>query len=79
MPLINDFRLIWNKGVTMFDAHHQESFQLHALFFYTINDFLAYKNLFKYSVKGYKACLIYENDTSCYQLKYGKKIVYLNH
>ena len=45
MPLINDLRLIWDEGIMVFDAYCKKSFQLHALFFHIINDFLVHENL----------------------------------
>jgi len=48
---------------------------MHAMLFCTINDFLAYGNLSRYSVKGHKTCPIYEEDTASQQLKHGRKTV----
>jgi len=49
------------------------------MLFCIINDFHAYENLSGYSVKGYKACPIYEENTSYEQLKHGRKTIYLQH
>ena len=48
----------------MFDGNQNETFKLCAMVFCTINDFPTYENLSEYSVKGYHACPIYEEDTS---------------
>jgi len=74
--LIEDLTKLWDDGVLVFDGFRNETFQMRAMFFCTINDFLAYGNLSGYSVKGYHACLICEEDTSYIQLKHGRKIVY---
>ncbi|XP_028242242.1 uncharacterized protein LOC114420582 [Glycine soja] len=78
-PLIDDLRKLWEEGVNVWDANLQPSFLLRAMVFCTINDFLAYGNLSGYSVKGYHACPICEQNTSFRQLKHGKKIVYTRH
>jgi len=49
------------------------------LLFYTINDFSAYGNLSDYSVKGHRACLTCDDNTSYHQLKYGRKTCYIGH
>ena len=63
----------------MFDGSRNETFKLCAMLFCTINDFPAYRNLSGYSVKGHRACPVYEEDTSYVQLKHGRKIVYTRH
>ena len=78
-PLIEDLTNLWDEGVSMFDGFRNETFDLHAMLFCTINDFLAYGNLSGYSVKGHRACRIYEEDISYIQLKHGRKIVYTSH
>ncbi|XP_028758521.1 uncharacterized protein LOC114717527 [Neltuma alba] len=78
-PLIDDLKMMWEVGVDVFDAYHEESFKLRAMIFCTINDFPAYGNLSGYSVKGHNACPICEDRTSHQQLSHGKKTVYLGH
>jgi len=78
-PVIEDFKLMWNQGVEVFDGFANETFKLHAMLFCTINDFPAYGNLSCYSVKGNKACPICKEDTASQQLKHGRKTVYLRH
>jgi hypothetical protein len=78
-PLIEDLRMLWEEGVDVFDGYSQENFKMRAMLFCTINDFPAYGNLCGYSVKGYKACPICEDNTYSQYLKHGKKIVYLGH
>jgi len=78
-PLIEDLKLLWVDGVEVFDVVASETFMMHAMLFFTINDFPAYTNLSGYSVKGHKACLIWEEKTTSHQLKNGRKIVYLRH
>ena len=63
----------------MFDGYRNETFTLCAMLFSTINDFPAYKNLSGCSVKGHRACPIFEEDISYIQLKHGRKIVYTRH
>ena len=76
-PLIENLKIMWEEGVAIFEAYHQENFKLRAILFCTINDFSAYENLSGYSVEGYKAFPLCEEDTFSLQLKYSKKTVYL--
>lgn len=78
-PLIDDLKILWDSGVTIFDSFRQEHFNLKAMLFCTINDFPAYGNLSGYSVKGHTACPICMDDTSYKQLKHCKKTAYLGH
>ena len=78
-PLIEDLTKLWDEGVLVFDGFRNETFNLRAMLFCTINDFPAYGNLSGYSVKGHRACPICEEDTSYIQLKHGRKIVYTRH
>ena len=78
-PLIEDLTKLWDEGVLVFDGFQNETFEMRAMLFCTINDFPAYGNLSGYSVKGHHACLICEEDTSYIQLKHGRKIVYTRH
>ena len=77
-PLIEDLNIMWEEGVVIFDAYHQENFKLRAILFWTINDFSVYKNLSGYSMKENKACPIYEEDIFSLQLKHDRKTVYLD-
>ena len=63
-PLIEDLKLLWDDGVEVFDGFANESFQMHVMLFFIINDFPAYENLSSYSVKGHRACSICEENTS---------------
>ena len=75
-PLIQDLKLMWDQGVEVFDEFANETFKMHVMLFCTVNDFLAYGNLSRYSVKGHKACPICEEDTTSQQL-IGKYIINL--
>ena len=78
-PLIEDLTKLWDVGVVVFDGFQNETFQMRAMLFYTINDFPAYENLNGYSVKGHCACPICEEDKSYIQLKHGRKTMYTRH
>jgi len=77
--LIEDLTKLWDEGVLVFDGFQNETFQMWAMLFCTIDDFPAYGNLSGYSVKGHRACPICEQDTSYIQLKHGRKTVYTRH
>ena len=70
---------LWDGGLLVFDGFWNETFQMRAMLFCTINDFPAYGNLSEYSVKGHRACPICEEDTGYIQLKHGRKTVYTKH
>ncbi|XP_021851352.1 uncharacterized protein [Spinacia oleracea] len=75
-PLIEDLKMMWDSGIQVFDAHRNENFNLKALLYGTINDFPAYGNLAGYSVKGYEACPICEENTFSPYLNFSHKNVY---
>ena len=66
--LINDLKLLWEKGFDVFVSYSQETFRLRVMLFCTMNDFPTYKNLSGYSVKGHFSCPICEENTSNIQL-----------
>jgi len=78
-PFIEDLRKLWDEGGLVFDGFQNETFLMHTMLFYTINDFPAYGHLSDYNVKGHHACPICKEDTSYIQLKHGRKIVYTRH
>ncbi|XP_062074808.1 uncharacterized protein LOC133778801 [Humulus lupulus] len=78
-PLIDDLKTLWNEGVRVYDAYKQEEFSLRAALLWTINDFPAYGNLSGFSVKGYKACPICEEETCSQYLKHSRKVCYMGH
>ena len=77
--LIEDLTKLWDEGDLVFDGFQNETFQMHAMLFCTINDFPIYGNLSGYSIKGHHACPICEEDTSYIQLKHDRKTVYTRH
>ncbi|XP_027362812.1 uncharacterized protein LOC113870421 [Abrus precatorius] len=47
-PLVEDLKMLWEKGIDVYDGYSCESFKLHATLFFTINDFSAYGNLCRF-------------------------------
>ncbi|XP_074377749.1 uncharacterized protein LOC141719270 [Apium graveolens] len=78
-PLIEDLKLLWDQGEKMYDAYSQIYFNFRAMIFCTISDFPGYGNLSGYTIKGAKACPIYEDATIDLRLKNCKKNVYMGH
>ena len=78
-PLIEDLRLLWDEGIEVFNAYEKVNFNLRVLLLCTINNFPAYGNLSGYCVKGHRACLICEENTSYHKLKHGRKTCYIVH
>ncbi|XP_056691750.1 uncharacterized protein [Spinacia oleracea] len=79
VPLIDDLKILWDKGVEVFDAHRNEMFNLRAMMFCTIQDYPAYGNLSGYTVKGKTACPVCEDSMEGKWLSASKKTVYLVH
>ncbi|XP_056697631.1 uncharacterized protein [Spinacia oleracea] len=76
-PLFDDLRKMWDEGVSVFDAHANETFRLRAMLFCTNNDFPAYGNLSGYKNKGMKACPTCEEDTQSKYISECHKYVFL--
>ncbi|XP_074300612.1 uncharacterized protein LOC141631904 [Silene latifolia] len=75
-PLLDDLRLLWDKGIQVFDAYQNSYFNLKAMLLCTISDFPAYGNLCGHTVHGKEACpLCGEDVDSCY-LKFSRKQAY---
>ncbi|XP_021718897.1 uncharacterized protein LOC110686603 [Chenopodium quinoa] len=77
-PLLEDLRLLWDKGVPMFDAHTSTNFTLRTMIFCTVSDFPAYGNLSWYKVRGKKPCPIREDKMEPTRLKNFGKDVYMH-
>ena len=75
-PLLDELKLLWEDGVSMYDAYKKENFTLRAMLFFTINDFPAYGNLSGYTCKGKKACPVCIDDLEALRLEYSQKDVY---
>ncbi|GKA74835.1 hypothetical protein Tco_0781213 [Tanacetum coccineum] len=78
-PLIDDMIDLWETSVDIYDAHKKERFQLFAMIYCTINDFLAYGNLSGYGTKGEKACPVCEKNTHSQWLTNCRKRIYMGH
>nr|GFA36270.1 hypothetical protein [Tanacetum cinerariifolium] len=55
--LIDDLKILWDKGVDVYDAYKKENFTIRSMIFYTISDFPAYGSLSGYSTKGHRRSL----------------------
>ncbi|XP_074283399.1 uncharacterized protein LOC141607949 [Silene latifolia] len=78
-PLLDDLRILWDKGIEVFDAYQNSVFNLKAMLLCTISDFPAYGNLCGHTVHGKEACpLCGEDVDSCY-LTYSRKQAYLGY
>ena len=74
-PLVDDLKLLWDKGVPMYDAFTSTEFNLRAILLFTINGFPAYGNLSGFKTHGEQGCLICEEDLKPQYLKhYGKNV-----
>ena len=77
-PLVEELLQLC-KGVRAWDEHGQEEFDLKALLFVTINDWLALSNLSGQTNKGYLACTHCLAGTESIYLDKCRKNVYLGH
>nr|AAP52627.1 transposon protein, putative, CACTA, En/Spm sub-class [Oryza sativa Japonica Group]AAX95744.1 Transposase family tnp2, putative [Oryza sativa Japonica Group] len=71
--IIDDFERLWNEGTRTWDAYAQEYFNLHAMLFCTIIDYLALSNLSGQTVKGKWACSECMEETRNKWLKHSHK------
>ncbi|XP_074356030.1 uncharacterized protein LOC141695703 [Apium graveolens] len=79
-PLVDDLKKLWEGGEpNVYDAFTKTFFTLRATLLWTINDFLAYDNLFGCVNKGYLGCPVCGNDTVANYLPYSRKICYQGH
>jgi hypothetical protein len=79
-PLVDELLLLWKEeGVRVWDEDKQESFDLRALLFISINDWPALSNLSGQTNKGYRACTHCLDKTDSIYLKHCKKVVYMGH
>jgi hypothetical protein len=77
---LDDLLLLWKEeGVHVWDAQAEEQFDLRALLFVTVNDWLALSNLSGHSNEGYKTCTHYLDEIDSIYLKHCRKIVYMGH
>ena len=78
-PLIDELIELWVIGVETWDENGKETFTLHVLLLWTINDFPAYAMLSGWSTKGKFACPYCHKDTEYLWLKFGSKHCYMGH
>jgi hypothetical protein len=77
-PLVDELLQLWAEpGVKVWNEHKQESFDLRALLFVTINDWPALSNISGQSNKGYNACMHCLDKTKGTYLDKYKKVMYL--
>jgi len=51
-PVIDDLKTLWNEGVDTYDVHTNQTFKMKAALMWTVNDFLAYRMLSRWSTYG---------------------------
>nr|XP_043616319.1 uncharacterized protein LOC122588267 [Erigeron canadensis] len=76
-PLIDELKLLWDKGVETYDCESKQTFNMHAALLWTINDFPAYGYLSGWTTSGYKACPTCNNDACSIGIR--DKIAYVGH
>ncbi|XP_076910613.1 uncharacterized protein LOC143568317 [Bidens hawaiensis] len=77
LPLIDELKLLWEKGVETYDCESKQRFNMRAALLWTINDFPTYGYLSGWSTSGYKACPICNEDASSIHIR--DKIAYVGH
>jgi hypothetical protein len=77
-PLIEDMKILWEKGVKMMYASLKKEFTLKAIIFVTITD---YPSLFSLpgQIKGKSGCVVCIVSTCYTYLSASKKLVYMRH
>ncbi|XP_074352460.1 uncharacterized protein LOC141691589 [Apium graveolens] len=72
-PLIDELKMLWNTGVTVFDKASHSNIVMKAALLWTISDFLAYGMISGWSTHGKMSCPVCVGDVKGFQLKYGGK------
>jgi hypothetical protein len=75
-PLMEDMQKHWEYGVTMWDVHIRQHFNLKAIIFYMINDNPARLSLTG-QVKGKTGCVVCVDQTESIYLSSSSKLVYM--
>ncbi|KAH7838941.1 hypothetical protein Vadar_032995 [Vaccinium darrowii] len=78
-PLIEDLKLLWTNGATMYDKFTGSTFTMRAILMWTMNDYPALGNLAECTTKGKTACPLCAFNTFSQWLKFSRKTVYLGH
>ena len=73
--LIEKLKELWSFSVHTYDYLTCQFFHLYAVLLWMINDFSAYGNLSRSSIKGYQACPICMKDKSSFRIR--GKIAYM--
>jgi hypothetical protein len=71
--LIDELNKLWSDGVPTYDISKKQNFQLQAALLWTINDFLAYRMLSRWSTVGRLAYLDCMEHTQSFRLQFGRK------
>ena len=78
-PLIDELKELWETGVSTYDTHRKETFNMRSVLLWTIQDFPSYANLSGWSIKGTLACPNCHKNTCSYRLKHNHKWCYMGH
>ena len=73
--MVNELKQLWDT----YDSYSGETFRLKGALLWTINDFLAYSNLFGWGTKWKMACPHCNIDKCSYYLKRSRKLCYTGH
>ncbi|XP_028753509.1 uncharacterized protein LOC114713090 [Neltuma alba] len=72
-PLVDELKLLWDEGVSTYDASLKQNFCMRAALLWTINDFPAYSMLSGWTTMGKLSCPICMENSKAFQLKHGRK------
>jgi hypothetical protein len=77
-PLVDDLKILWKPGVPeVWNEYKHEEFIMHGMFFTTINNNPAQRNLSGQSKRKGAACPHYLEDTCAIWLRHSKKYVFM--
>ena len=77
--LVDELKQLWEVGVTTFESFRKQNFNMRAVVLWTINDFLAYRNLSGWNTMVALACPSCHDETHSSYLKSGKKYCFMGH
>jgi len=77
-PMMEEMKMLWEKGVQMLDEYHKDSFTLRTIIFVMVNDYPALF-IFSGQFKRKVGCMVCIDGTHYMSLNASKKIVYMRH
>ena len=70
---MDELKVLWDDGVTTYDAHKKQNFNMKTVVLWTISDFPTYGMLSGWSTHEKLACPYCMEDSKAFRLTHGRK------